>query len=123
QRIQRNDCAFQRLLNVAVSRELPDFLSEVQVALEELVQISSRGRDPGLFDQSLQFCKIPIRCFGTCQINGKRLQFHAQIEDLLGVRQRQRLHMRSGKRGPLDETLVLQFDQSFTDEALADAKL
>src|SRR6185369_3524676 len=59
----------------------------------------------------------------TGKDNSERFQFNPKIVDLLRILKCQLCHLSSRKGSALHETLMLQFNQSFTDQTLTHAKL
>ena len=61
QRIKRNYDTLQRLLNVTITGQLPDFLAETQVALKESVQILGLRFEFGFLVEFIQDCDVMLR--------------------------------------------------------------
>src|SRR5215475_4002475 len=93
------------------------------MALKETVEVPSLRCDSRLIRQFVQFFNLTIIRLASGKINGQRLQFDPEVEDLLRILQRECLDVCSRKRRPLNETVVLQLDQCFADQPLANPEL
>src|SRR5262245_6073807 len=86
-------------------------------------KISCLGSNPGFIGHFLQFGDVLCVGLQTCEKESKRLQFNTDVIYMFCILDCELCHLRAREGYPLNEALVLEFDQGFPYETLANSKL
>ena len=91
--------------------------------LKERIEVSRPGCDRCPLGKFPEIENVMFLSVAPSEEKGERLQLNAQIENFFSILQRQFRYLRPRKRRPLEKALMLQFDQRFANQTLADSEL
>src|SRR5262245_44856997 len=93
------------------------------MSFKECHKISCLGTNPGFVGYFLQFGDLLCVCLQTGEKESKRLQFNTDVVYMFCILDCELCHLGAREGYPLNEALVLQFDQRFPNKTLAYSKL
>src|SRR5262245_12598479 len=93
------------------------------MVVEELVEVVGLRGGARFGGELHHFMNLARRGFFSRELEREGLQLNPNFKNLLSVCQGELRYLCAGKGGPLDESLVLEFDQGFANQTLSDSEL